>query len=95
MSDEKPSEAFSIRLTGKNTADVQTITEALSAMDGLFDAVASEVVGPDHGIKLEIVGMRIVCDGCDRTRPPDASGWVQSQNGMDFCPECAASGEAT
>lgn len=83
MSEEK----LTLHLSGENAASAETIGAALTAMDGLFKAVAEEMgLDPDE-VQLSVGKMGWVCDGCGCDRPDDHGDWVK-RDGLDFCPAC-------
>lgn len=82
-------DGFSVRLYGEGAGSAENVGNVLTAMDGLFKAVAESMgVDPD-AIRLEVGNMRWVCDGCGGDRPDDHADWTK-RDGLDYCAACSS-----
>lgn len=80
-------DTLNIRWSGEKAADAETVGKLLSGFDGLFKAVAEEMGMDPDSVRLEIGSMRLICDGCERTKTPECTGWLKHE-GLDYCPSC-------
>lgn len=85
--------AFNLRLSGDKAADVETVAQVLIATNELFREVSRELCGDPDAVVLKIGSFRLICDGCERVKTEESSGWIKHE-GLDYCPSCQAGVEA-